>query len=206
MTLPRLAFVVGWLIVTPSLAASQDLDRYLTGLHEEGQFSGSVSVTKNDEVLLSKGYGLADVEQDVANTPRTRFQIGSITKQFTAMAVLILQEQGKLRVSDTVGEYLTDVPAIWRPLTVHQLLTRTSGIMHSWALPGFAETMAVPATLDEVLRRFHDQPLLFAPGEDFQYSGVGYFLLAKLIEAVTSEPYATFLREAVLAEAVLQPE
>ena len=126
-----------------------------------------MSVTKSDEVLLSKGYGLADAEHKVANTPQTRFRIGSMTKQFTAMGIMILQERGTLSVTDTLGKHLTDIPSTWEGLTIHQLLTHTSGIMHSWALPGFRDTMMVPVSIDEVLERYHDQLLLFTPGEDF---------------------------------------
>ena len=173
------------------------LDKYLSDIQKKGQFSGSAIVTKGDDVLLSKGYGLADVEHGIANTPKTHFRIGSITKQFTAMGIMTLQEHGKLSVTDTVGKHLSDVPKAWEELTIHQLLTHTSGIMHSWALPGFAKTMAVPATIDQVLERYHDQPLLFTPGEDLRYSGVGYFLLAKLIEETSGKPYGAFMKEAV---------
>jgi len=175
------------------------LNKYLADLHKEGQFSGTVIVTKNDEVLLSQGYGLADVEHGVANTPQTRFRIGSITKQFTAMGIMILQERGRLCVTDTLGNYLTDIPSAWEGLTIHQLLTHTSGIMHAWALPGFRDTMMVPASIDEVLERYHDQPLLFTAGEDFEYSGVGYFLLAKLIKVISRKPYGIFLQKAVFS-------
>ena len=200
----RVSFVIVlWLTVSPSFVAGQALgdrlDKYLTDLHVDGRFDGSVSVTKSDEVLLSKGYGLADVEHGVANTPQTRFRIGSITKQFTAMGILILQERGRLSVTDALGKHLTDIPSAWEGLTIHQLLTHTSGIMHSWALPGFRDTMMVPASIDEVLRRYHDQPLLFTPGEDFQYSGVGYLLLAKVIEESSGKPYGTFLQGEVFA-------
>ncbi|MDA2938992.1 beta-lactamase family protein, partial [Acidobacteria bacterium AH-259-A15] len=200
----RVSFIIVlWLTVSPSFVAGQALgnrlNKYLADLHQEGQFSGSVIVTKNDEVLHSKSYGLADVEHGVANTPQTRFRIGSITKQFTAMGIMILQERGRLSVTDTLGKHLTDIPSAWEGLTIHQLLTHTSGIMHSWALPGFRDTMMVPASIDEVLERYHDQPLLFTPGEDFQYSGVGYFLLAKLIEVISGKPYGMFLQEAVFA-------
>ncbi len=117
-----------------------------------------------------------------------------MTKQFTAMGIMILQEQGKLAVEDPLFRHLADMPEIWRSITIHQLLTHTSGIMHSWALPGFAETMGEPRTVQETIDRFRDQPLLFEPGEEFSYSGVGYFLLASVIEEVTERSYEQFLR------------
>jgi len=173
--------IVSCLGASPSIAAGQALaermDRYLTELHLGGQLTGSVGVSERGEVLLAKGYGFADAEHEVSNTPQTRFRIGSMTKQFTAMAILILQEQGKLKVSDTLGMHLSGIPRTWEGLTIHQLLTHTSGLMHSWKLPGFEATMMVPASLDDVLKRFYEQPLVFKPGEGFGDSGLGYFVL-----------------------------
>ena len=151
-------------------------------------------VTKGGQTLLSSGYGSANLELGVANTASTKFLIGSITKQFTSMSIMILQDRGLLSVHDRVGEHLTTVPESWQRLTLHQLLTHTSGIMHSWDLPGFAETMAVPTTLDATLERFFDQPLVFQPGAGFRYSGTGYFLLARIIEEISGKPYEAFLQ------------
>jgi len=178
-----------------------ELDAYLADLHTNSGFNGSVVVSVGDETLLAKGYGLADVELDVAVTPHTKFRIGSITKQFTAMGIMILQERGKLSVEDSLATHLSDIPAHWEGVTLHQLLTHTSGIMHSWNLPGFRETMATPATLDETLARFHDAPLLYEPGSDYAYSGVGYFILAKVIEVVSEQDYGEFLRAEIFSPA-----
>jgi CubicO group peptidase (beta-lactamase class C family) len=178
-------------------AHGQDLGALLADYMDEADFSGSVMVTKDGVSLLSSGYGMANLELGVPNSPSTKFRIGSITKQFTAMGILILQDQGRLKVEDRIGDHVPDVPESWRNLTIHQLLTHTSGIMHSWDLPGFAETMMIPAGLDGTLARFHDRALLFEPGTQFQYSGVGYFLLAKVIEVVSNREYAEFLREEI---------
>jgi CubicO group peptidase (beta-lactamase class C family) len=184
------------LAAAPHLHAQSLPDRLDTIL-EQADLGGSVIVTRGGATLLSAGYGMANREHAVPNTPETKFRIGSITKQFTAMAILILQDRGKIHVEDRVGDHLTTVPDTWQELTIHQLLTHTSGIMHSWALPGFAETMSVPTTLDETLKRFFDQPLVFEPGTGFQYSGVGYFLLAKIIEEVSGKRYEDFLNEEI---------
>jgi CubicO group peptidase (beta-lactamase class C family) len=180
-------------------AIAAKLDSYLANLNASGDFSGSVAVTIDGEMLLVKGYGLANEELGIAATLRTKYRIGSMTKQFTSMAILILQEQGVLKVEDSLGTHLSDVPAHWAGVTLHQLLTHTSGIMHSWNLSGFAETMMIPATLDETLVRFHDQPLLFAPSTKFAYSGVGYFVLAKVIETVSGRSYEDFLRTEIFS-------
>lgn len=177
----------------PSSAVAQALPDRIAGVVEAAGISGSVMVSVAGKVVFASGYGMANLEHAVPNTPQTKFRIGSITKQFTAMGVMILRDRGALDVSDSVGEHVEGLPESWRGLSLHQLLTHTSGIMHSWALPEFSETMAVPTTLDATLQRFFDQPLLFDPGSDFTYSGVGYFLLAKVIEEVSGTPYAEFL-------------
>jgi CubicO group peptidase (beta-lactamase class C family) len=193
--------VVGLALLGLALLAmpvqGQDTSALLADYMKEADFSGSVMVTKNGVSLLSAGFGMANLELGVPNSPSTKFRIGSITKQFTAMGILILQDRGRLRVEDQVSDHVPDVPESWRNLTIHQLLTHTSGIMHSWDLPGFAETMMVPASLDGTLERFHDRALLFEPGTRFQYSGVGYFLLAKIIEVASGGTYPEFLREEI---------
>jgi CubicO group peptidase (beta-lactamase class C family) len=183
---------------TPPTSAQSLEERVRQGL-TDADLSGAVLVTKGGSTILSAAYGLANRELGVANTPTTRFRIGSITKQFTAMAVMILQDQGKLQVSDRVGKHLTQVPTTWQGLTIHQLLTHTSGIMHSWTLPGFNEIAMVPISLDATLELFFDQPLLFEPGSDFLYSGVGYFLLARIVQEVSHQDYDTFLEAQIFS-------
>ncbi len=156
------------LMLSPALLAAQSvsarLEAYLDAQVREEGFSGSVLVSFRGRSVLARGYGYANAEHAVANTTRTKFAIGSITKQFTAMAILILAERGRLHLDDTLGDHLPDVPDQWQDLTLHQLLTHTSGLMHSWALPGFRETMMIPAGLDETVERFREQPLLSRPG------------------------------------------
>ena len=91
-------------------------------------FSGSVLVSKDGETVFGKGYGFANAEHQVPNTTQTKFRLGSITKQFTAMAILILQERGKLKVEDPVGKYIDDAPKAWEGVTIHHLLTHTAGV------------------------------------------------------------------------------
>ena len=172
---------------------AQSLADRVDRLVEDANLSGSVIVTQGGARVLSAGYGMANRELGVPNTSSSKHRIGSITKQFTAMAVLLLQDQGKLRVEDRVGDYLRSVPESWKELTLHQLLTHTSGIMHSWALPGFAEVAMVPITLDQTLELFFDEPLQFEAGARFQHSGLGYFLLAKIVEEVSGQDYDAFL-------------
>ena len=134
------------------------------------------------------------------NSSETKFRIGSITKQFTALAIMILQEQGKLTVTDKISDHLSNLPPDWQEITVHQLLTHTSGIMHSWALEGFRETMMLHNSIDETIDRFKNQPLVAKAGEKFQYSGVGYFILSSIIEKVSGKSYELFLEEEIFSK------
>ncbi len=128
-------------------------------------FSGSVLVSRGGETLFAHGYGLANIEHQVPNTPRTRFRIGSITKQFTAMAIMILAEQGKLGLDDPIGKYVDDAPRTWEKVTIHHLLTHTSGIFNMTSDPDFGKLMSRPETLRSLIARFRDKPVDFAPGE-----------------------------------------
>ena len=155
--------------------------------HADSGFTGAVSVCVDGAPVLREGVGEASIELNVPNAPSTIFRIGSCSKQFTALAILLLADRGVLRVSDSLGALMydeTESAPHWRPLTVHQLLTHTSGICHSWALPFFTPHMAVPLSLQDNIARFHNEPLLFKPGAEgeFAYSGLGYFLLARLVE------------------------
>ncbi len=178
-----------------SQSISIELNDYMESCAKSTDFMGSVRVVQNGGSLHEKGYGFANLELRVPNTPLTKFRIGSITKQFTAMATLILQEGGKLNVEDHVTDHLSDIPEAWQPITVHHLVTNTSGIMHSWALPGFRDTIMNPASAAETIGRFKDQPLVHKPGEAYHYSGVGFFVLAQIVEKVSGQTYGEFLQD-----------
>src|SRR5579884_3801699 len=170
------------------------LDTYLTHLAKDGVLSGAVLVAQNG-MLFSKGYSLADKDARIPNTPQTRFRIGSITKQFTAMAILILQQDGKLHVQDRICLYIPNCPQDWQPITIEQLLTHTSGIPDYTNFPDFVATWTQPTTPEQLIARFENMPLEFSPGSVFRYSSSGYILLGYIIERVTGESYATFLQQ-----------
>ena len=172
-------------------------DAYCQAQVGVNQFSGSVLVARGDQVLFAKGYGLANVEHDVPNTPQTKFRLGSITKQFTAMAILILQEQGKLSVDDLVTKHVDGCPDAWKDVTIHHLLTHTSGIPSFTSLPGYPPSMPLPSSPKQTLDRVRDMPLEFTPGEKFVYSNSGYVLLGQIIEKVAGKPYEKFLPEVI---------
>jgi CubicO group peptidase (beta-lactamase class C family) len=157
---------------------------------------GSVLLAKGGKIVLAKGYGLANIELNVANTPETKFRLGSITKQFTAAAILQLQEQGKLQLTDPVWKYIPDTPASWTGVTIQHLLTHTSGI------PSYTDAADYPLRMREAVRspldftkRFSGLPLDFSPGEKFHYDNSGYFLLGIVIEQVSRMKYEDYLRK-----------
>jgi CubicO group peptidase (beta-lactamase class C family) len=178
---------------------SSTTDAFLNRMLEAKLFSGSVLIARNDEILLSKGYGMADREERIPNTPQTKFRIGSITKQFTAMAILILQAQGKLNVQDAICTYISDCPAAWQPITIHQLLTHTSGIPSFTRFPEYLTIAKLSLTPAEMIARIANKPLDFIPGAEWSYSNSGYYLLGAIIERASGQSYEAFLQEHIFA-------
>jgi CubicO group peptidase (beta-lactamase class C family) len=173
------------------------IDAYLSNLAEEGSFSGAVLIAQGDNVLLSAGYGMADIENDVPNTPKTRFRLGSVTKQFTAMAVLTLRAQGKIDLEEHVCSHIPDCPDDWKTITIHQLLTHSSGLPDSWQFYADRNKPDVSCDPEEIIGWFEDVPLDFEPGERFSYSNTGYLLLGYLVEEVSGQSYEVLLRQQI---------
>lgn len=171
---------------------SNSVDSYFQGL---ANFTGNVLIAQHGKILFSKSYGYANKEFDILNTSDTKFKIGSITKPFTSMAVLKLAEDGRLSLSDSVSKFLPEVAQHWKSLTIHQLLSHTSGLIHSWDLLEDSVLMFQKASLANTLKWYYEEPLKFKPGTSFSYSGVGYLLLAAIIESVTGISYDQYLRE-----------
>ncbi|MEW6207323.1 MAG: serine hydrolase domain-containing protein [Acidobacteriota bacterium] len=163
------------------------LDDYLSRLAQFG-FSGAVLVARGDEIFFNKAYGMADKEKRIPNTASTVFSTGSITKQFTAAAILKLEMQGRLSIADSISKYLDRVPDDKKAITLHQLLTHTAGVIST---PGGGVKPDRDATVREIL----DATLNFAPGSRFKYSNEGYSLLAAIIEKVSGKSYEEYLRE-----------
>ena len=125
------------------------------------EFSGSVLVARGDQILLDQGYGLANREWNIPNDGETKFRLASVSKQFTAVAVMLLNERGLVDLDAPVKTYLPDAPESWDGVTVRHLLTHTSGIPNLTALPDFEAQKTRPATLDQLIARFRDLPLEF---------------------------------------------
>lgn len=162
------------------------------------QFMGAVLVAQNGKILLDKGYGYANLEWQVPNSPEAKFRLGSITKQFTAASILLLEQRGKLKTDDPVKKYLPDAPAAWDKITIYNLLTHTSGIPSFTGFPDYQSTEAIATTPEKLVARFRNKPLDFAPGEKWSYSNSGYVLLGYLIEKISGQSYIDFLQQNVL--------
>ena len=156
-------------------------------------FNGSALVSRDGDLLFAEGIGMADDANGIPNTPETRFRLGSVTKQFTAMAVLMLASQGLLKTTDPVCDYVDTCPAGWGVVTIEHLLSHSSGIADFTAQPGFDITKA--ATPAETVASVADIPLAFEPGASFAYSNTGYVLLGMVIERASGLDYETFLED-----------
>jgi CubicO group peptidase (beta-lactamase class C family) len=181
------------------LASAQDLNTRFDDIAKarvnNKQFMGNVLLAKGDQVLFEKSYGSADMEWNVANTPESKFRIGSVTKQFTAACILLLEDRGKLKTDDLVSKYVPNAPAAWAKITIYHLLTHTSGIPSFTNFPEYEQFQRQPTTPEKLLAFFRDKPLEFEPGSKWKYSNSGYEVLGYLIEKVTGETYQQFVDE-----------
>jgi len=157
-------------------------------------FMGTVLVVKDGKTILDKGYGSADLEWNIPNTPATKFRLGSITKQFTAASIMLLEERGKLKVTDPVRQYLPQLPESWDKITLFNLLTHSSGIFNYTALPDASASKSRRVTPQQIVDLVRDKPLDFPPGEKMRYSNTGYVVLGMVIEKLSGQSYAEFLK------------
>jgi CubicO group peptidase (beta-lactamase class C family) len=188
-------FFIGWAVPCAAQEATNArVDKYVISEMQKERIPGlSLAVIKNGKIILARGYGLANVEHQVPVKPETVFQSGSMGKQFTATAVMILVEAGKLSLDDKITKYFADAPASWQNITVRHLLTHTAG------------TTDYPRDFDfrrdyseaDLLKRAAAIPLAFKPGEKWSYSNLGYVMLGILIHKVSGEFYGDFLQERV---------
>ena len=176
-----------------------DADAYLTELSDEDNFSGSVLIAVDGESLLAQGYGLANREHGIPNEADTKFRLGSLTKQFTAMVVLILEEQGRLGIDHLVAAHMSNAPEHWSEITLLNLLNHTSGIPSFTSFPDNLRHERLPTTVEATVNRFIDKPLDFEPGSEYRYSNSGYALLGHLIELVTGKSYEDAVGELIFA-------
>lgn len=181
-------------IAEPTKRMRQVIQNYV----DNKSFMGAVLVAEKNDILLSQGYGFADLEWTITNSPQTKFRIGSVTKQFTAACILILQERGKLRLEDSVKMYLPDAPDAWNKITVYNLLTHTSGIPNFTGGAGWDAYKRQDHPPQESIALFREKPLDFEPGTKFYYSNSNYILLGQIVEKVSQMSYAEFLQQNIL--------
>jgi CubicO group peptidase (beta-lactamase class C family) len=164
----------------------EDFQRVVQPYVDAQMFMGSVLVAKEGKSVFNRAYGMANLEWSVPNSPATRFNIASLTKQFTAAAILLLEDRGKLKTDDLVKKFLPDAPASWDKITIYHLLTHTAGISDNAA-------KYIPGTPDKL--DFNDQPLNFHPGERWAYSNLGYIVLGYLLERISGQTYLEFVEQ-----------
>jgi CubicO group peptidase (beta-lactamase class C family) len=175
-------------------------ESYINALAQQGRFSGAVLIARNGKVILEKGYGIANLEFNVPNTPRTKFRLASMTKAFTAVAIMMLQERGQLDIRDSICKYVPDCPPTWPPVTLKHLLNHTSGITEFGKPPAKDDCFRrTPMTTAQALERARQFSSDFGPGEKFAYSSQGYVLLGYVIEKVSGKSYEDFLKENIFA-------
>lgn len=174
-------------------------DQLFSRAYAAGEPGAAVLVMKDGQVVLRKGYGMASLELGVPIQPDMVFEIASITKEFTAAAILLLEERGKLSVEDEVTKYLPDYPTHGQKITLRHLLTHTSGVPDFTGLPEWWPRMREDMTVPQIIDLFKDKPLDFTPGEKQSYSNSGYVLLAAVIEKASGKSYEDFMEQEILA-------
>ena len=204
----KIASLVSWLVVAPLMliasglvtASSLEVPQQWQQKLEQSDFSGTLMVATSRQIIFQQGFGESDRDKQRAFDQNTVFDIGSLTKQFTATAIMLLAEQGKLSVSDGIDRYFQSVPQDKRQITVHQLLSNSSGLPTS--LPGRGLYDIVSA--EDFVTQAFEQPLVAAPGEQYNYSNIGYGLLAQLIEIVSGQSWEEYIRQKILLPAGLK--
>jgi CubicO group peptidase (beta-lactamase class C family) len=178
----------------PSRVLSSRMDHAALFYRKRDGFSGMAAVARNHQLIFQRGYGYANLEWQIAFTPDTRFRIGSISKQFTAAAILLLQEDGKLKTSDPISRYYPNSPPAWSGITLRNLLTHTSGIPDV----DFGLILKYsPHTPEELMKGIPEKPLEFQPGSKIEYGNINYMLLGRVVEQASGMSYCRFLQERI---------
>ena len=192
-----MAFITN-VIAAQSLTPKQltsEYDKILSEQFKPGETGCAALVAKNGQVIYRKAFGMADLELNVPMQPEMVFRIGSITKQFTAIAILQLMEQGKLSLQDEITKFIPDYPMNGHSITIEHLLTHTSGIKSYTDVPEFQKYMRTDMKPEEVIDLIKSNPMEFAPGTKWKYNNSGFFLLGYIIEKVSGQTYQEYLQE-----------
>lgn len=178
------------------------MDEVLRYYSEDARsFMGSAVVARGGNPVYHKAFGWANREWEVKNVVDGKFRVGSVSKQFTAAAILLLEEEGKLKVEDPVSKHLKDAPPAWEKITIHHLLNHTSGIPNFTSFKEYGDFKRQPHSLQQLYERFRDRALDFPPGEKWSYSNSGYEAAGLIVEKVSGVEYGDFLRDRVFGPA-----
>ena len=194
----RSALLIVVLVFQATSSVAQDgarIEEVVQSYVRAKTFAGTVLVARGTDIVLSKGYGAANLEWDIPNTPATKFRLGSVTKQFTAASILLLEERGKLTLDDPIKKHVPDAPAAWDTITIFNLLTHTSGIPNFTSLPEYTSLKLQDTPVAKTIASVRDKPLDFAPGERMSYSNSGYLVLGYVIERVSGGSYEKFVTD-----------
>lgn len=181
--------------ITLSQINFNEIDSLMNNTYPSNEPGASILISKKGEIIYQKAFGLANLEHNVKNTPEHVFQIGSITKQFTAVSILLLVEQGKISLNDSITKYIVDFPTHNQHIKIHHLLTHTSGIKNYTNMSEWTKIWRQDLTPAEMISVFKNEPLEFKPGEKFSYSNSGYFLLGYIIEKISGLTYSEFIEK-----------
>ena len=186
------------------IATIRQICDYLESLKESGQLSGAVLVTKgDDDIRFGSGYGFSNYELEICNTPTTKFRIASLTKLFTATAIMQLVEKGLLSLTDPLSKFIPNFPRA-KEITIHHLLTHTSGIVNYTTLPEYEDLKIKPTAPEKMIALIQNKKLDFTPGDKFSYSNSGYTILTHIIEKVTELSYSEYLQENIFKPLAMQ--
>ncbi|AXT55430.1 serine hydrolase [Aquimarina sp. MMG015] len=194
-TLLLVFFCTGMFFSTQAQNLEKEIDAIVSSMYSVDEPGISILVAKNGKPIYRKAFGKANLELEVPLKPENVFEIGSITKQFTAVAILMLEEQGKLKIDDEITKYIPDYPTNGKKITVHHLLNHTSGIKSYTGMPSFMKSARTDMTPTELIDVFKNEPMDFDPGEEFRYNNSGYILLGYIIEVVTKDTYENFIEK-----------
>lgn len=194
-----LAFALSLTVPSDQVIVAR-LNRYMSDAVQFDHFSGVLLVARGDRILLRKAYGYADAERKIRNEPTTRFRIGSVSKQFTAAAIMQLVERGKLKTSDPISRFADGAPDAWRDITIEHLLNHTSGLVNYTALKEASGDFLKRAhSHKEVLDLVRDRALLSKPGETFAYNNTGYYLLGLVVEKCSGLSLSAYLQKNIFS-------
>lgn len=182
-----------WTIAVSAQVSDKTDSLMLAEMQKAGIPGAALAVIKDGKVIKKGSYGLANVETRTPVSSATVFKIASISKPMIAMGIMMLAEEGKLKLDDPVGRYLPTPPESWKPITIRHFLSHTSGVVRE--SPGFDGFLIQPDT--NVIKAAYQEPLRFTPGEKYEYCNVGYYSLAEIIRAVSGKPWHEYLAEKI---------